>query len=146
MWCVTVSLALSFKALLGETSEAPGHMWRPQSARRSGDAGRLHWRHCCCSRHWICLQQRGVSWCFPPVQSRFATAVMTSVVFRSELTALQRLIVCLSSSPSRLINVFDFEGDFADRSVGTQGGFQAAGTCVAVAFGLVGGAIVGEFY
>lgn len=71
---------------------------------------------------------------------------MTSVVFRGELTALQRLIVCLSSSPSRLINVFDFEGDFADRSVGTQGGFQAAGTCVAIAFGLVGGAIVGEFH
>lgn len=44
----------------------------------------------------------------------------------------------------RLISVFDFEGKFADRSVGTQGGFQAAGTCVAVAFGLVGGAIVGE--
>lgn len=45
----------------------------------------------------------------------------------------------------RLINTFDFEGDFANRSVGTQGGFQAAGTCVAIAFGLVGGAIVGEF-
>lgn len=45
----------------------------------------------------------------------------------------------------RLINTFDFEGAFASRSVGTQGGFQAAGTCVAVAFGLVGGAIVGEF-
>lgn len=44
----------------------------------------------------------------------------------------------------RLINTFDFEGKFADRSVGTQGGFQAAGTCVAIAFGLVGGAIVGE--
>lgn len=43
-----------------------------------------------------------------------------------------------------MINTFDFEGDFANRSVGTQGGFQAAGTCVAVAFGLVGGAIVGE--
>lgn len=44
-----------------------------------------------------------------------------------------------------MINVFDFEGEFANRSVGTQGGFQAAGTCVAIAFGLVGGAIVGEF-
>uniref|UniRef100_A0AAQ5ZYT1 Ammonium transporter AmtB-like domain-containing protein n=1 Tax=Amphiprion ocellaris TaxID=80972 RepID=A0AAQ5ZYT1_AMPOC len=32
---------------------------------------------------------------------------------------------------------------FANRSVGTQGGFQAAGTCVSIAFGLVGGAIVG---
>ncbi|XP_068167102.1 ammonium transporter Rh type C 2 [Antennarius striatus] len=42
-----------------------------------------------------------------------------------------------------LISVFDFEGDFADRTPGTQGGFQAAGTCVAIAFGLVGGAIVG---
>ncbi|XP_068586918.1 ammonium transporter Rh type C [Cebidichthys violaceus] len=42
-----------------------------------------------------------------------------------------------------LIETFDFEGEFADRSVLTQGGFQAAGTCVAIAFGLVGGAIVG---
>ncbi|XP_020481324.1 rh family, C glycoprotein a [Labrus bergylta] len=42
-----------------------------------------------------------------------------------------------------LINVFDFEGEFSTRSVGTQGGFQAAGTCVAIVFGLVGGAIVG---
>ncbi|KAM7015512.1 rh family, C glycoprotein a [Tautogolabrus adspersus] len=42
-----------------------------------------------------------------------------------------------------LINVFDFEGEFSTRTVGTQGGFQAAGTCVAIAFGLVGGAIVG---
>lgn len=44
-----------------------------------------------------------------------------------------------------MINTFDFEGDFATRSPGTQGGFQAAGTCVAIIFGLVGGAIVGEF-
>ncbi|XP_071778947.1 rh family, C glycoprotein a [Centroberyx gerrardi] len=42
-----------------------------------------------------------------------------------------------------LRNTFDFEGEFADRTVGTQGGFQAAGTCVAIAFGVVGGAIVG---
>ncbi|XP_049456907.1 rh family, C glycoprotein a [Epinephelus fuscoguttatus] len=42
-----------------------------------------------------------------------------------------------------LISVFDFEGSFANRTVGTQGGFQAAGTCVAIAFGLVGGALVG---
>lgn len=45
---------------------------------------------------------------------------------------------------TRLIDTFDFEGEFAGRSVGTQGGFQAAGTCVAIAFGLVGGALVGE--
>ncbi|XP_063045183.1 rh family, C glycoprotein a [Engraulis encrasicolus] len=42
-----------------------------------------------------------------------------------------------------LINTFDFEGAFANRTVGTQGGFQAAGTCVAIAFGIVGGAAVG---
>lgn len=48
-------------------------------------------------------------------------------------------------SSLRLINTFDFEGEFANRSVGTQGGFQAAGTCVAIAFGLIGGAIVGGF-
>lgn len=46
----------------------------------------------------------------------------------------------------RLINTFNFVGKYADRSVGTQGGYQAAGTCVAVAFGLVGGAIVGELW
>ncbi|XP_028257551.1 ammonium transporter Rh type C 2 [Parambassis ranga] len=46
-------------------------------------------------------------------------------------------------SKEGLINTFDFEGKFAGRSVGTQGGYQAAGTCVAIAFGLVGGAIVG---
>lgn len=42
-----------------------------------------------------------------------------------------------------LIQTFAFEGNFATRSVLTQGGFQAAGTCVAIAFGLVGGALVG---
>ncbi|KAA8595581.1 rh family, C glycoprotein a [Etheostoma spectabile] len=42
-----------------------------------------------------------------------------------------------------LTQTFGFEGNFATRSVLTQGGFQAAGTCVAVAFGLVGGTIVG---
>ncbi|XP_034437195.1 rh family, C glycoprotein a [Hippoglossus hippoglossus] len=46
-------------------------------------------------------------------------------------------------SKEGLINTFDFVGDFADRSPGTQGGFQAAGTCVAIAFGLVGGGVVG---
>uniref|UniRef100_A0A3P9N028 Rh family, C glycoprotein a n=1 Tax=Poecilia reticulata TaxID=8081 RepID=A0A3P9N028_POERE len=42
-----------------------------------------------------------------------------------------------------LIHVFDKEGKYANRGMGTQGGYQAAGTCVAIAFGLVGGAIVG---
>ncbi|XP_031170176.1 rh family, C glycoprotein a [Sander lucioperca] len=42
-----------------------------------------------------------------------------------------------------LIETFAFEGDFATRSVLTQGGYQAAGTCVAITFGLVGGALVG---
>lgn len=50
----------------------------------------------------------------------------------------------LSLPVFRLINTFNFVGKYADRSVGTQGGYQAAGTCVAIAFGLVGGAIVGE--
>lgn len=45
----------------------------------------------------------------------------------------------------RLISTLGLEGNFANRSPGTQGGYQAAGTCVAIAFGLVGGAIVGEF-
>lgn len=42
-----------------------------------------------------------------------------------------------------LINTFDFVDKYENRGVGTQGGFQAAGTCVSIAFGLVGGAIVG---
>ncbi|KAM4592730.1 ammonium transporter Rh type C 2 [Odontesthes bonariensis] len=46
-------------------------------------------------------------------------------------------------SKEGLVNTFDLEGKLADRSLGTQGGFQAAGTCVSIAFGLVGGAIVG---
>ncbi|KAJ3594251.1 hypothetical protein NHX12_006582 [Muraenolepis orangiensis] len=46
-------------------------------------------------------------------------------------------------SKQGLINTFDFEGAFADRTPGTQGGFQAAGTCVAIAFGIVGGGLVG---
>ncbi|XP_005807753.1 ammonium transporter Rh type C 2-like [Xiphophorus maculatus] len=46
-------------------------------------------------------------------------------------------------SKEGLINVFDKEGKYANRGMGTQGGYQAAGTCVSIAFGLVGGAIVG---
>uniref|UniRef100_A0A8C5NH64 Ammonium transporter Rh type C 2-like n=1 Tax=Gouania willdenowi TaxID=441366 RepID=A0A8C5NH64_GOUWI len=42
-----------------------------------------------------------------------------------------------------LRNTFDFEGEFENRTPGTQGGFQAAGTCVSIAFGLVGGVCVG---
>lgn len=42
-----------------------------------------------------------------------------------------------------LISTFGFEGEFATRSPSTQGGYQAAGIFVALAFGLVGGAIVG---
>uniref|UniRef100_A0A4W5JQN5 Rh family C glycoprotein n=1 Tax=Hucho hucho TaxID=62062 RepID=A0A4W5JQN5_9TELE len=43
-----------------------------------------------------------------------------------------------------LINTFDFTGDFKDRTVLTQGGYQAAGMCVSIVFGVVGGAIVGS--
>ncbi|XP_059206911.1 rh family, C glycoprotein a [Centropristis striata] len=42
-----------------------------------------------------------------------------------------------------LKETFDFDGAFVNRTVLTQGGYQAAGTCVAIAFGLVGGALVG---
>nr|XP_020466250.1 ammonium transporter Rh type C 2 [Monopterus albus] len=42
-----------------------------------------------------------------------------------------------------LSSTLGLEGSFANRSPGTQGGYQAAGTCVAIAFGLVGGGIVG---
>uniref|UniRef100_A0A8C6K8J9 Rh family, C glycoprotein, like 1 n=1 Tax=Nothobranchius furzeri TaxID=105023 RepID=A0A8C6K8J9_NOTFU len=42
-----------------------------------------------------------------------------------------------------LINTFDLTGEYASRTMSTQGGYQAAGTCVAMAFGLIGGAIVG---
>ena len=52
---------------------------------------------------------------------------------------------CLFYS-ARLINTFDFEGQFASRTVGTQGGFQAASCCVAIAFGIVGGGCVGKLF
>ncbi|XP_010889355.1 ammonium transporter Rh type C [Esox lucius] len=42
-----------------------------------------------------------------------------------------------------LINTFDFTGNFKDRTVFAQGGYQAAGMCVAMVFGIGGGAIVG---
>ncbi|XP_056606858.1 rh family, C glycoprotein, like 1 [Triplophysa dalaica] len=42
-----------------------------------------------------------------------------------------------------LINTFDFKEATANRSPSVQGGFQAAGIFVAIAFGLVGGALVG---
>uniref|UniRef100_A0A8C1GAG6 Rh family, C glycoprotein a n=1 Tax=Cyprinus carpio TaxID=7962 RepID=A0A8C1GAG6_CYPCA len=49
----------------------------------------------------------------------------------------------LSVQLNQLVNTFDFEGNYAKRTPATQGGFQAAGLCVALAFGIVGGAIVG---
>uniref|UniRef100_A0A6Q2Z0E3 Ammonium transporter AmtB-like domain-containing protein n=1 Tax=Esox lucius TaxID=8010 RepID=A0A6Q2Z0E3_ESOLU len=42
-----------------------------------------------------------------------------------------------------LINTFGLTGKLQSRSPSTQGGYQAAGICVALAFGIVGGAIVG---
>ncbi|XP_062869399.1 rh family, C glycoprotein a [Trichomycterus rosablanca] len=42
-----------------------------------------------------------------------------------------------------LINTFKFEGKIATRTPSIQGGYQAAGIFVALAFGLVGGALVG---
>ncbi|KAM6981403.1 rh family, C glycoprotein a [Aplochiton taeniatus] len=46
-------------------------------------------------------------------------------------------------SKEGLVRVFDFEGEFASRTVSSQGGHQAAGLCVAILFGIGGGAIVG---
>uniref|UniRef100_A0A672LMI8 Ammonium transporter Rh type C 1-like n=1 Tax=Sinocyclocheilus grahami TaxID=75366 RepID=A0A672LMI8_SINGR len=43
----------------------------------------------------------------------------------------------------QLINTFDFKEAVANRTVNIQGGYQAAGLFVAIAFGLVGGALVG---
>ncbi|KAL2094146.1 hypothetical protein ACEWY4_011458 [Coilia grayii] len=42
-----------------------------------------------------------------------------------------------------LINTFDFEGAFEGRSPTIQGGYQAAGLCVSLAFGIGGGILVG---
>ncbi|XP_063078416.1 ammonium transporter Rh type C 1-like [Engraulis encrasicolus] len=42
-----------------------------------------------------------------------------------------------------LINVFDFVGEFKDRTPTIQGGYQAAGLCVAIVFGIGGGILVG---
>lgn len=44
----------------------------------------------------------------------------------------------------RLINTFDFKEATANRTANIQGGYQAAGLCVAIGFGLVGGALVGK--
>lgn len=41
----------------------------------------------------------------------------------------------------RLTNIFELVG--TTRTPGTQGGYQAAGLCVALLFGIVGGSIVG---
>lgn len=46
-------------------------------------------------------------------------------------------------SKEGLINTFDLVGNYANRTLGMQGAYQAAGTCVAIAFGLVGGVCVG---
>lgn len=43
-----------------------------------------------------------------------------------------------------LKNTFDFFGDFAKRVPTVQGGFQAAGLCVALCFGIGGGILVGK--
>ncbi|XP_060797052.1 rh family, C glycoprotein a [Neoarius graeffei] len=42
-----------------------------------------------------------------------------------------------------LINTFGFTGKYEKRTPNIQGGYQAAGLCVAIAFGIVGGAAVG---
>ncbi|KAF3686382.1 Ammonium transporter Rh type C 2 FRhcg2 Rhesus blood group family type C glycoprotein 2 [Channa argus] len=42
-----------------------------------------------------------------------------------------------------LIDTLGLQGEFASRSPSTQGGYQAAGTCVAIVFGVVGGILVG---
>lgn len=46
----------------------------------------------------------------------------------------------------RLVETFGLTGKFENRTMSTQGAYQAAGTCVAIAFGLVGGVCVGEFH
>ncbi|XP_053573643.1 ammonium transporter Rh type C-like [Bombina bombina] len=42
-----------------------------------------------------------------------------------------------------LKHMFRFEEEFKDRTPSIQGGYQAAGICVSLAFGLVGGTVVG---
>uniref|UniRef100_A0A3Q4MIC0 Rh family, C glycoprotein, like 1 n=1 Tax=Neolamprologus brichardi TaxID=32507 RepID=A0A3Q4MIC0_NEOBR len=42
-----------------------------------------------------------------------------------------------------LVETFGLTGKFQNRTMSTQGAYQAAGTCVAIAFGLVGGVCVG---
>ncbi|XP_018620615.1 ammonium transporter Rh type C-like isoform X1 [Scleropages formosus] len=42
-----------------------------------------------------------------------------------------------------LIETFDFTGNFKNRSPNIQGGYQAAGLCVALVFGIGGGILVG---
>ncbi|MGH0137088.1 UNVERIFIED_CONTAM: hypothetical protein FKN15_007671 [Acipenser sinensis] len=59
------------------------------------------------------------------------------------LTVLHVSLLLLLLSRTWLIKAFDFEGEFADRVPSVQGGYQAAGLCVALAFGIVGGTLVG---
>ncbi|XP_072529748.1 ammonium transporter Rh type C-like 2 [Salminus brasiliensis] len=42
-----------------------------------------------------------------------------------------------------LIGTFDFTGEFQHRTPASQGGFQAAGMCVSICFGIGGGILVG---
>ncbi|XP_068128570.1 ammonium transporter Rh type C isoform X2 [Hyperolius riggenbachi] len=44
-----------------------------------------------------------------------------------------------------LVAMFGFTGDYVHRTPSIQGGYQAAGLCVSLAFGFVGGAVVGLF-
>ncbi|KAG2471092.1 RHCG protein, partial [Polypterus senegalus] len=46
-------------------------------------------------------------------------------------------------SKEGLVDLFEFKDAFANRTTSTQGGYQAAGIFVALAFGLVGGTVVG---
>lgn len=50
----------------------------------------------------------------------------------------------INISNYRLINTFGFTGKYEKRTPNIQGGYQAAGLCVAIAFGIVGGAAVGK--
>uniref|UniRef100_A0A3Q3KNV3 Ammonium transporter AmtB-like domain-containing protein n=1 Tax=Monopterus albus TaxID=43700 RepID=A0A3Q3KNV3_MONAL len=50
---------------------------------------------------------------------------------------------CATDSSYLIINMFDFNGDFHNMTPARQGGHQAAGMCVALCFGVVGGIIVG---
>lgn len=74
---------------------------------------------------------------------------MILVIFTNDIYAQMWTFVVLLTTKSlyyRLSNTFDFKGAFKNTTPTRQGGYQAAGLCVAICFGVGGGILVGKEY